>query len=487
MEVELYFSDYFEINPEVIENHGAFNVSLLSDLPLFIDPFLLFTSKKKEYQGLHDSIIKYLAYLRDNAIKHPEIDVHALKYLYCFPEVKQNWFGFSFKENGGSGLGLDFAKALHSNLYAIFNDFGKEKITKGSHLEKLCLIKDGVGKDNISDFTTNLIKEYLLEYTQDFTLKNLPEEKRKEFPVEKVRFNYDKEVWEGGRFILPSFNGQYVILTPIDMLTRDEIWINKQDLSNSFDYIHATMEDGALRDRLNNYILKSLKEDSKSKEREAAKYQAFAEIPELIDFYIKYKEDNGEYAQSNSLKKIDDSKALYNEQFGTIVKSLVDKGFYSTPENSEEDTRNRILFFKDVIENQDGYKKLYLNGVAVEKEYDIQILFKFVWFNTKFDINREPNNGRGPVDFKVSKGAKDKTLVEFKLAKNTHLKKNLEKQLEIYKDANGTDKGFYVIFYFSEEQQSRVKRILKELELEQSKYIVLVDARADNKQSASTV
>ena len=57
---------------------------------------------------------------------------------------------------------------------------------------------------------------------------------------------------------------------------------------------------------------------------------------------------------------------------------------------------------------------------------------------TEYDVNREVNNGRGPVDFKVSKGSKDTTLVEFKLASNTKLKKNLENQVEIYKKANCT-------------------------------------------------
>jgi hypothetical protein len=30
------------------------------------------------------------------------------------------------------------------------------------------LIKSGVGRDNISDFATNLMKNYLLGYTQEF-------------------------------------------------------------------------------------------------------------------------------------------------------------------------------------------------------------------------------------------------------------------------------------------------------------------------------
>jgi hypothetical protein len=49
-----------------------------------------------------------------------------------------------------------------------------------------------------------------------------------------------------------------------------------------------------------------------------------------------------------------------------------------------------------------------------------------VWCGTEFDVNREVNNGRGPVDFKVSFGADDKSLIEVKLASNSSLKRNLE-------------------------------------------------------------
>ena len=73
-----------------------------------------------------------------------------LQYLFVFSEVKQNWLGYSKIGNQGSGLGPDFARALHSNLNKIFGDYGNVAVTKSSHLEKLCLIKDKVGRDNIA-------------------------------------------------------------------------------------------------------------------------------------------------------------------------------------------------------------------------------------------------------------------------------------------------------------------------------------------------
>jgi hypothetical protein len=62
--VKAYFSDWFDVDPDDLDAYGAFNVSLINDLPLFIDPFLLFTSENATYRQLHDEIIKYLKFLR---------------------------------------------------------------------------------------------------------------------------------------------------------------------------------------------------------------------------------------------------------------------------------------------------------------------------------------------------------------------------------------------------------------------------------------
>ena len=42
-------------------------------------------------------------------------------------------------------------------------------------------------------------------------------------------------------------------------------------------------------------------------------------------------------------------------------------------------------------------------------------MFRLVWFGTPSDVTSEANDGRGPADFKVSRGAKDKTIVEYAL------------------------------------------------------------------------
>ena len=107
----IYFSDVFSVDEETLDEYGAFNISLLNDMPLFIDPFLLYASEKQEYQELHSEIIKYLSFLRKQS-SVITITPAKIKRWYVFPEVKQNWFGYSVIGNGGAGLGRTFGKAM---------------------------------------------------------------------------------------------------------------------------------------------------------------------------------------------------------------------------------------------------------------------------------------------------------------------------------------------------------------------------------------
>lgn len=128
----------------------------------------------------------------------------------------------------------------------------------------------------------------------------------------------------------------------------------------------------------------------------------------------------------------------------------------------------------------------YHKGKPIKREKDLQLLFKLTWFATIFDVNAEVNNGRGPVDFKISKGDLDKTLVEFKLASNSKLKQNIANQVQVYEAANNTNQSMKVILYFNEIEYKKVLNVLDELGLSSDENIILIDA-CNNKISASNV
>jgi len=65
------------------------------------------------------------------------------------------------------------------------------------------------------------------------------------------------------------------------------------------------------------------------------------------------------------------------------------------------------------------------------------------------------------------------------------LRRNLQNQVEIYKKASDAQHALKVIVYFTAEEYQKVVALLKELKLDTDKSIILIDARADNKPSAS--
>ncbi|WP_434779306.1 hypothetical protein [Neisseria sp. Ec49-e6-T10] len=483
--MKIYFSDFFDVTPECIEEYGAFNLSLINDLPLFIDPFLLFNSEKKEYCDLHQNIIKYVSFLKE--VSNEQGITHGLlKAWFLFPEVKQNWFGYSKLGNRGSGLGIQFANALNNNLHHVFTDFGSENITKGSHLEKLCLIRDGVGKDNISDFTTNLIKGYLLRYTELFSKKYIKKIYLKTHIVSHVEFNYRTRSWISKEFILPTFNNDFVILTPKEILTKDETWINKSDMVSDFSGVVDGISNDVLRAQLNDYLIRNLPKDYKKKEYNETVEKAIMRFPEYIDYFIKRKEDTGNDAKQLSATKIEETENLFISKVIKLVEKLATTEFYNKDTASFEAAYQRVSFLKQIIENNDGYRFFYVKGKPIQREHDLQLLFRLTWFATEFDVNSEVNNGRGPVDYKISKGSSDKSLVEFKLASNSKLKQNIENQVKVYEQANQTKKSIKVILYFSDQELEKINRIFRDLKISESKNLVTIDARI-GKISASNV
>lgn len=486
--VNIYFSDFFGLPAELVEDFGAFDVSLVQDLPLFIDPFLLFNSENAEYQALHEEILRYMRFLKratlDDSVPTPLVDS-----WFAFPEVKQNWLGFSKTGNAGHGLGRDFARALHRNFRTVFRSFGEETITRGSHLEKLCLVRGGVGRDTISDFTTNLIKPFLGDYTQRFALEHLRPDQRRRVALPKARFNYETRSWSPMTFELPFINGDYILLTPRDILTKDDAWINRPELLDSLPDIAASILDGALRHQLSDYLERRLDRDEEPTKEELREIvsEAIEQFPEVLDYYIREKEEHGDEAASLAEERVRFIRTQFVERVrGFVSRFLAPSDFYEGDRNTYEEAKRRLVFLKDVIENKGGHRIFYVEGKPIEREEDLQILYRLTWFATPSDATREANDGRGPADFKISRGASDKTIVEFKLAKNKKLERNLEKQTAIYEKASdATHPSLKAILYFTSDQLLRVQTILRRLNLHDSPHVVLIDACADNKPSGS--
>jgi hypothetical protein len=483
-QAKIYFSEIFGVSKAQVIGYGAFDPSVVADLPLFIDPFLLFQSKKKKYRDLHENLIKYLGFLRDRSSEH--LDPGLIKAWYTFPEVSQNWFGFSRSGNRGHGLGMGFAKNLNHSLDTVFRSFGDERVTEGTHLEKVCLIKSGVGKDNISDFTTNLIKEYLLEYTATFARRYIEPKHLRTFNVPKVHFDYETESWVSRKYTLPSWRNDFVLLTPFDLLTKDETWINRSEMLDMFEDLVTALPNDQLRGQVSSYVRKRLDLGDKQEKVRRVRSEAIEQYPQLIEYYIRTKELGGEEAPAASAHLLEDFKSFVLRRAKQLIAKMDDESnFYETKGDTCVEALKRLEYLKHVIEERDGWRIFWDATQQVRSEKDVQIMYDLTWNASTADVNKEVNNGRGPADFKISKGAKNTCIVEVKLASNSQLKKNLENQTKIYEKAARTKRSLKLIVFFTAAEKTKVEKILRQLNMAGSDDIILVDARRDNKPSAS--
>ena len=60
------------------------------------------------------------------------------------------------------------------------------------------------------------------------------------------------------RIDFPKAKDDYILLTPRNLLTRDDTWINQSDLIKSFSEIRYASTNEVLRGSINNYFLKRL-------------------------------------------------------------------------------------------------------------------------------------------------------------------------------------------------------------------------------------
>jgi hypothetical protein len=78
-------------------------------------------------------------------------------------------------------------------------------------------------------------------------------------------------------------------------------------------------------------------------------------------------------------------------------------------------------------------------------------------------IVREPETGRGPVDFSFSNGMRARVYLEFKNTDSSHLIHGLEMQLPEYASAETVDSAIYVCVGFDDEGKDQFEKVLRRL------------------------
>ena len=125
----MFFSEWFGIDSDLIKGYGAVDISLVCDVPLFVDPMLIFNSENEIYKKLHKSIIRYFHFLYTKASQG--LTPKEINAWFNFSEVPNNWLGYSLVGNKGNALGKEYANFLYKNISFAVNTHGISALGAG--------------------------------------------------------------------------------------------------------------------------------------------------------------------------------------------------------------------------------------------------------------------------------------------------------------------------------------------------------------------
>jgi hypothetical protein len=181
------------------------DVPVGADIPLFVDPFALSQRPDAWSRDAHKTLLSFFQKVVDTIRKGR--DAEALALLQHFKEPNETRFGLSKGGPAGAGVGGFQSRKLLDALRA------SSAVKTGflQSLEDCELVIEGVGRDKISDLTTNIIREHLARYTRDqCLLLGIP---LKELPLAPF-YSLEKEAWVNDFFALPEAEARPLLLVP---------------------------------------------------------------------------------------------------------------------------------------------------------------------------------------------------------------------------------------------------------------------------------
>lgn len=130
------------------------------DLPLYVDPFLLWKSDASIDSSLHGSLVDSFNYL--GAIYSKGNESEAIDILISASECSEVGLGTSSNKRGKR-----IGKTSANQILNLFKDIPQLKEYGFTHFEEIQFLVEGISKDRISDISCSLLSQFLVEYTQD--------------------------------------------------------------------------------------------------------------------------------------------------------------------------------------------------------------------------------------------------------------------------------------------------------------------------------
>ncbi|WP_439486793.1 hypothetical protein [Blastomonas fulva] len=222
------------VRPRLTEHHQlALNQASVSfaipfldeDLPLYVDPFLLWKSPSQQDHSLHVGLMAAFNHLGHIARKGKGDQARDI--LIQLSECDEVGLG-----NSATRSGKRIGTATADTILSLFHQIPKYVQDGMEHLEEVQLLVDGISKDRISDFTCNLIKSFLIDYT-------IEESERVGIPLSDVVvpavYNPRTRILQNEAVKLPvhPISGKPLLLVPKRWL-RHAPWISYDDYFKAY-------------------------------------------------------------------------------------------------------------------------------------------------------------------------------------------------------------------------------------------------------------
>jgi hypothetical protein len=442
------FTEHFglKINDEI----EWFDPLLNLDTKLFIDPFLIYDNERGIFEGSHETIIKFfdevfqlLAIAKGNS---SSAEWQLAFQMLLFPEVPELCLGYVGVGNAGAGSGADTAKKLCAGFWRAI----EAGIKNTKHFEEVQIFQKGIGPDRISDAIAKLLRDRFCRYTSEICNKlQVP---TKEISFREAEFDYGKRRWVARSYQLPintlNKKKSAIILVPkrylrpLPTINADDYWEYCYD--SNVDLLRNMFGDDITRSANKEEIVKLATEHPETraeyiKSREDGEAEAY-DFPNDPKGFIKWYEQTREYVLANPVRQTFDSQIKFSEFVEVLLSS-----------------------FKNHVENHKGWALLWNDNETHKAEEAAQLLFKGIAIHycrsNNIDISSEANIGRGPVDFKVSSGYRERALIEVKLAKNTKFWHGLNTQLPIYLKAEGISERRFLVICYTKQDFKKIEDI----------------------------
>ncbi len=231
------------IRPRLTDLHGIhvaqeeidFAIPFLDeDIPLYLDPFLLWKSPSMQDNSLHLSItnsFNNLGFLVNNGKEEAAIDI-----IIRASECNEVGFGTS-KSKRGKRIGPKLAKSV----LAVFDTIPQIKKSGFIHFEEIQLLVDSFSKDRVSDIACNFILSFLIDFT-------IEQAEQYGIPIERVKlqnvYNLKNGTFDGEMTHLPvnPANKTPILFVPKRWL-RFIPWINSDDYFENY-YVKNIHKEG---------------------------------------------------------------------------------------------------------------------------------------------------------------------------------------------------------------------------------------------------